>query len=313
LAEVIDKTKWIYFPQLGSSDELEKYFEHRTVGHSYFFHYTSLKAINEILRTKTLRISSVDRFNDEKDKKQFGDNKKEQKKYYSICFSSGQNENLSLWYLYSGLNGKGGRIGFTRNKLFQMISEGDFFWAEYDYDNNKIMGEEILLSPKDDIDISFRDVLYSKLTAKGDKKDESDANWRVDLKYNTMTNHEKIKKSEFETYANKHNGFNKSLVWYYEKETRLLIKLKGDLADKINPDKCYAVLWKLSQRQIDAMKIMFAPEIENFLEVTRYEYINDFMLRNSRTMLSENAGDISMKLCYKCEKNKEENKRKNEK
>ena len=36
---------------------------------------------------------------------------------YSLCFSTGVNENLALWYLYSGMNGKGGRIRFTSNKV----------------------------------------------------------------------------------------------------------------------------------------------------------------------------------------------------
>ena len=98
-----DYKEWKCFPYLKNANELEEYFNARISGHKEFFHYTTLKAINSILQNKYFCISSVDRFNDKKDREQFGDSD-EQKKYYSLCFTSGVNENLSLWYLYSGIN-----------------------------------------------------------------------------------------------------------------------------------------------------------------------------------------------------------------
>jgi len=66
----------------------------------------------------------------------------------------------------------------------------------------------------------------------------------VDLKYDTMTNHGNVSVEEYEKYKNHHLGFNKSLIWYYEK-TRLLIKLIGDVGKLIDPNIEYAVLWHL--------------------------------------------------------------------
>lgn len=285
-----NKTKWSYFPKLQTANEIKFYFDVRTQGHKEFFHYTSLKAINAILSSKTIRISSTNRFNDEKDRNQFG-NIGEQKKYFSLCFTSGSNENLSLWYLYSGVDGKGGRIGLTYDKLVKLIAGGCFYLTEYDYEKNKSIGIKIPLVYGKNIEVTIRDVLYSKTDISGKC---------VDLKYNTMTNHGNVSTEEYEKYKAEFLGFNKTLIWYYEKESRMLIKLIGDLADMIDVDKDYAILWELTDKQISQIKIMFAPEIEDVSELGDYEHIKKFIFNSSRVRLSENAGDIHMNICAKC-------------
>ena len=274
-----------------TADELMKYFDVRTGGHKEFFHYTSLKAINAILGSKTIRISSADRFNDKKDKMQFG-SLSEQKRYYSLCFSTGLNENLSLWYLYSGVDGKGGRISLTCKKLMKFINEGEFYLTEYDYEANKAVGIKTQLKNGDSMKLTLRDILYFR------NENESES---VNLKYNTMTNYGNVSIDEFEKYKNKSLGFTKSLIWYYEKESRLLIELIGDAVKLIEPNKDYAILWNLTDEQIKHMKIMCAPEIENISELCRYEHIKEFIFKTSRTNISENAGDIEMNICSKCD------------
>lgn len=268
------------------------YFDEMTKRHKEFFHYTSLKAIDFILKDHTIRISSTDRFNDRKDSSQFG-NLLEQKKHYAICFSSGSNENLSLWYLYSGIDGKGGRIGLTHSKLMRMIKEGKFYLAEYDYDTSKDIGSKILLDYNKDIEVIFRDVLYSACTRNGTY---------VDLKYNTMTNHGNMSITEYKKFVSDNKGFNKRLIWYYEKESRLLIKLIGAISEKIEPNRNYAILWELPQNLIKHMKIMCAPEIETAFEIYDYSYLKRFIVDTSRVYLSEHAGDIEMNILQKCEK-----------
>ena len=54
----------------------------------------------------------------------------------------------------------------------------------------------------------------------------------IDLKYNTMTNHA-IPKAEWEQYKEKHIGFCKDLIWYYEKETRLVVELIGEAEGRL--------------------------------------------------------------------------------
>lgn len=273
------------------ADELNEYFKERIKGHKYAFHYTSLKVIDIILESKTFRISSVNRFNDTIDKNQFGE-EIDQKKHFSLCFSTGKNENLSLWYLYSGIDGKGGRIGFTYKRLKKMIDASNFYLTEYDYDKNKSLGIQIPLKFGENATIKFQDVLYSRKT-KGSKN--------VDLKYNTMTNYGKVSIEEFEKYKKINVGFDKGIVWYYEKESRLLIKLIGDAEKMIDQNKEYAILWKLTDEQIKNMAIMFAPEISDKSELKNYKNINDFIFTSSRTSLSDNAGNIKMNLCSRCD------------
>ena len=286
----MEKTKWSYFPSLKTKDEISAYFDVRTQGHNELYHYTSLKAIDEILKYGIIRISSTNRFNDEKDRRQFG-TEQEQKKHFSLCFTSGNNENLSLWYLYSGVDGKGGRMGFTYNQLVKMINQGDFFLVEYDYETSKPIGKEIPLVQGENIKVTFRDILYSKTI--------SNQNF-ADLKYNTMTNHNKVTNEELEKYKSEFVGFNKSLIWYYEKETRLLISLIGEMTHLIDLNKNYAVLWKLTSKQISRMKILLAPEIVDLSELKDKEYLNKFIFTSSRVSFSENAGDIHMNICSKC-------------
>jgi len=300
-----DKTQWNYFPHLQTAEEINNYFDVRLKGHTEFFHYTSLNAIDKILEGKLLRISCVERFNDKKDKEQFG-TVAEQKKHFSICFSTGSNENLSLWYLYSGIDGKGGRIGFTYSQLSKLIDTGEFYLTEYDYESNRCIGLEIPLIKGENAEFIFRDVLYERCPE----------NSRfADLKYNTMTNHGNVSVEECEKYKKEHVGFSKKLIWYYEKESRLLINLKGAAADLIKTDKDYTVMWDIGS-QINNMKIKCAPEIENFSEAESKPHIKAFIFKTSRVDLSENKGDIEMKLCSKCDYKKaccsDENKNKPE-
>ena len=286
---------WSSFPHLRTADELEKYFDVRTQGHKEFCHYTTLGAIDSILGSKTIRISSVDRFNDKIDRQQF-DTLSGPKMYYSLCFSTGTHENLSLWYLYSGVNGKGARISLTYNKLNRCIKQGRFYLTEYDYINNKSVGEKIPLNQGKNMSLVLRDVLYSNHARDGTK---------VDLKYNTMTNHGNVSAEELEKFKSGRVGFNKGLIWYYEKETRLLIELIGDAAKLIEPDKDYAVLWELTDKLIKKIKITCAPEISDGSELDKYSNIKKFMFETSKISLSKNAGEIEMNICSKCTYKKE--------
>lgn len=292
--ESMQKTQWRYFSKLKTQDELEAYMDKRVSGHSYFFHYTNLGAIDKILEKPSFRISQVKRFNDKKDVAQFG-TKEEQKRFFSICFSSGVNENLSLWYLYSGMNGKGGCLRFTRNKLMNLIEKGIFSIVEYDYDKNEEVGIPTVLKKDVDMNIEFKDVLYARI-------DKSGKN--VSLKYNTMTNYNNLSVEEYDKYVKNNRGFQKSLIWYYEKETRLLIEIKGKLVQKLDSKKNYVVMWEFDKELLKGMQIVLAPEHKNEDMINEYKNIKRFMLDSSGICLSKNAGDIEMKLCDKCDKNK---------
>ncbi len=290
----VDVSKWYSFSKLSSAEQLNKYFKNLNKNNKKYYHYTSLGAVNNILGSKEFVISNVKRFNDKKDREQFGD-ENEQRKFFSLCFSRGKEENLPLWYLYSGVGGKGGRLCFTRNKLEKILSDTTdknelrFSLWKYDYDNHKKIDKICDLKDSEDIKIKFYDVLYYRAD---DKK--------VRLKYNTLTNNGEITKEEVEKYINENRGFNKGLIWYHEKEERLLIEIIGEIANKIVPENDYAVICKIDDI-IKHAKITTAPEINDREELKEYININKFVFDTSNVDLSEHHGDIEMRLCDKCD------------
>ena len=63
-------------------------------------------------------------------------------------------------------------------------------------------------------------------------------------------------------------------------------------------------LESIDKKILKGMQIKLAPENEYEDVVNEYKNIKRFMLESSGISLSENAGDIKMNLCDKCDKNK---------
>ena len=293
----MDKTKWKAFPQLNNANELSKYLNSRITKSRTYYHYTSAVAVNNILGQKTFCVSSVKRFNDDVDKMQFTNHLNE---YFSLCFSTGVNENLSLWYMYSGMDGKGCRLRFTYHNLMKLIYESKMYFCEYDYDNHKPIGIKVELNSNNS-EKCLMDVLYYR---------DSAASPFVDLKYSTMTNYGNVSKEELSVFKTTYVGFAKKIIWSYEKECRFLIKIKGSLLDSINEDKSYAVLLEIPNEALKRMTIQFAPEIDSLDYADEFVNIKQFMMSSSNLRLSEHHGEIHMNLCSKCNKKTIENKEK---
>lgn len=285
---------WKCFSELNNSETLELYMKNRHKSQSRkYYHYTNLQNIDNILKSKTFWLGNVKDFNDEKDKEQFSD--KNYQLLYSLCFSSGENENLSLWYMYAGMDGKGGRIRISRPTLGDLIKYGNYTLYEYDENSKKLVQKVMELKRDETVNISVRDMLYYK--EKGSK---------VNLKYNTMTNHE-ISSEDFDKYKKNNVGFLKGLIWYFEKETRVLAELIGDAAQKIDLDKAYKIVLSIDDKINKKLHIDFAPQIDNIEnEVKKYENIKQFMIDTSSINLSKYAGTIDMKFCKNCSQYKED-------
>lgn len=288
-----------YFRHVNNIEELKKYFEGREYRHTYFYHYTTLKVIDSIIGNKEFWLSCVSGFNDKRDVRQFGNSAKE---YYSLCFSTGVNENLSLWYLYSGLDGKGGRIKLKPARIRTLIEKGTF--ELYEYDNNyKIKTNKICTLKKGkDMETELRDILYLR---------ESDG--KFSLKYNTMTNYNFTDNAEFEKIKNHWCKFSKGLIWYYEKETRLLLHLTGEIKNIVeNSNKDYVVVLKFDDEILKNIEVDFAPEITDIdTALKSFDNMRNFKKTKSNINLSEYSGDIQMNMkieslkgyiCEKCEK-----------
>ena len=283
--------KWSEFSNLKGCSDIESYLSGREYQHSDYCHYTRLDVINSILENCTFRLSNVSGFNDTVDSGQF-DNPK---LYYSLCFSTGVNENLPLWYMYSGMKGDGGRIRFTKSQIKRLVNRGQYalYECRKDADGCKIPSRKVMdLENNTNMILDFKDVLYVK--REGEDR-------QVSLKYNTMTNYN-LPQDEFEKYTASNKGFIKGLIWYYEKETRLLVKLIGSAERAIEEEKDYVVLLT-EGKAFEPAWIDLAPQAPTVPEVINsYTYISEHFSRAERVKPSKYHGTIQMQFCKKCKR-----------
>lgn len=281
---------WRDFKKVTTADQLDEYFLGREYSHSGFFHYTTISAVNSILRGHSFWVGCIADCNDDLDKAQF-DSPKE---FYSLCFSTGVNENLPLWYLYSGIDGMGARIRLTQSTIKSIIDNGKYVLYEYDNKTKQPATELMVLESGVTMRRAFRDVIYRKENPDKDT---------IDLKYNTMTNYE-VPKAEMAEYARRHPGFLKEIIWYYEKETRLIIQLIGEAKRIIQPDKDYKIILTFDETLTKHFNITFAPNIraeEKEAHIENNPAIRAFRDSSSHVSLSEYAGTVHFRLCDRCE------------
>lgn len=281
---------WNKFGAVKNCKCLEIYLGGREYEHGQYCHYTSVKVADSILKNREFWISCVAGFNDTCDSEQFGE---KQKYYYSLCFSTGIHENLALWYLYAGIGGKGVRISLTKTQIKKLIEESTYeLWEKK---SEKSLGHKVMELERDrTMRVTFRDVMYY----------EENKHNGIDLKYNTMTNHA-IPKAEWEQYKEKHIGFCKDLIWYYEKETRLVVELIGEARREIDPNKDYVIVLKFSEEVYRKLQLMFAPETgkaDKDKLIDENAGIKQFVLDTSSVKLSDHAGKVKMDLCRNCAK-----------
>ena len=293
--------RWADFPQLVSCAELERYFENRknyaSTGRS-FYHYTSLRALESILKKGELRLSPFIRMNDRHEQISAGN---EKERIFSFCLSSGVNENLMLWYLYADRGREGVRVRFT-GKMLQELMRCACEVSWYDFASGTDVSERRPLTDSEMVR-EIREVLYYR--EPGYARDS-----QCDLKYSTMTNYGKISRSDFALYQGRYPCFCKKIVWFQEKETRFLaaitptalngLKLSVPMTEDIHP-----ALWvKLSERIRTGLRIQLAPQCPDWHTLQkngRYNGIWDRLGGVARIKDSDYKGDICIDLCSGCE------------
>lgn len=283
------KIDWREFKDIKTADRLDEYFLGREYTHAGFFHYTSIGAVESILSSHSFWIGCVADCNDDLDKAQFDS----QKEFYSLCFSTGINENLPLWYLYSGIDGMGARIRLTQSTVKKIIDNGKYVLYECDNETKQPVTALMALENGITMNCTFRDVIY--------RKDNPDKD-TIDLKYNTMTNYE-VPKAEMEEYARRHPGFQKGIIWYYEKETRLIVQLIGEAKKVIQQGKYYKIILTFDENLIKNFNITFAPNIrteEKEAQIKNNPAIRALRDSSSHVSLSEYAGTVHFRLCDRC-------------
>ena len=301
--------EWKFFPNLRSAKDLKAYLEEQKFQHGQYCHYTSLRSLDSILGNKEFWISNVSYFNDCIDSNQFCETDKQL--CFALCFATGKHENLPLWYLYSGMSGKGARVRFTKVSVRTQITTGRYFLRRikrsetggWEIDSSF---DAIELEEGKNMEKIWGDIVYYS------NKNRDNPSLCVDLKYNTMTHHS-FPANEFTDFQQNNIGFCKGLIWYYEKETRLLVRLTNEAAETVLNDKIdghetrYVVVLEFNGKVYKGLKITLAPEADNIEEaINNHAAVRQFYTSHPKQMeLSEHHGTLHMKACDRCEYKKE--------
>lgn len=176
-----------------------------------------------------------------------------------------------------------------------MINNASFSLWECNVENGELKPKREIakLENGKNIRLSFKDIIYYKC---------NDSAKTVDLKYNTMTNHT-MPNEEFDKYKSANPGFTKGLIWYYEKETRLLAEIvEKELGDTVkNSDKQYKIILTFDEKTYKQIKLDFAPEVTDIQKaVSKYNEIQNYIYKTSNAKLSAHQGTLKMDLCRKC-------------
>lgn len=280
------------FKELTSAKDYHDFFSDpdRANHHTLYYHYTTLNSVNRILKENAFRLLNLaETSNDESEKQHSAD---EGEVLFSVCFATGTSENLPMWYLYSGPDGKGGRLGLCKSD-FMMLRNAKVSLAEVEKSPPYSMKEPPVPLRKGEYEIAAYDVLYIG-------RDNANKGNFYRAKYCGGTNNE-ILEETYQGIMQKGRLLTKGLIWFYEKETRIEVKVPKEKLK--NPDGKYVVLLDLSD-VIDRLSLRVAPEFGEVTEevIDRYPNIKAWLA--ARIEKSDFAGEVNMrlkeKLCRGC-------------
>ncbi len=171
-----------------------------------FCHFTTVDNARNILSSERFYLSSYACMNDLAEKKL---HEEEEKRVYVLSLCNSEAVNIPVFYLYGGIDGKGCRIQITDSRLRSMIETCRVFYVN---NHGKCLKKEV---PKDKYAVLYDWVYY--IASDGfcyyrDKKIKYDG-------FDTAIN--ELKKDQLHYFV-------KNPIWKYEKEFRIVVKLKED-------------------------------------------------------------------------------------
>ena len=262
--------------------------------HTNYYHYTSIDTLNNILSGGNLWLTSFgkENSNDIIEREWY----KENGKYlFSVCFSTGTSESLPLWYLYSGIDGKGARIRLkkkTMTNFYNKLSSNDvpLFLAAMSKNKKEIDPSTKIPLNQGQYEIKLQDILYVG------KDSEKTDTYRIKYNGNTCNN---INLSEYNTILNEYPAFLKGLIWFYEKETRLQIEITDTALQRALTDtnKTYVVLLDINSI-LQEISITLAPEFSDETEKQKLCEKEGFKkVLSEQLLFSDYKGTIHMSRC----------------
>jgi hypothetical protein len=276
-------------------DELKELLDGNEYQHTQYYHYSTIDAINEILDKETIWLTSMTEVNDKKDQECMGEDRHTT---FQFCFSTGTSENLPLWYLYSAPRGKGARINIPKHSIKALIEKSEMTLARA-VKNKQDAEDVIVLNSDENCRLIFRDVLYTHF-------EET----KYSIKHNNEVNHS-FPSKDMKKYLQEYKPFNKGLIWFYEKETRILVTVNNSCQiDKKQKDGdgkfAYFIKLKIPHDVYKTIDFTLSPSYTNNTPSGAKE-IEDILKKEGFQKkiigkhLSEYSGDVLIDTCEKCE------------
>ncbi len=195
-----------------------------------FWQYTRLTTADLILSSCSFRVSNLNGMNDLDEARH---HEKERERVFALCFCNSNTEKIPMWYLYSGLTGKGAALGLTPSVMLNWLES---IKTVRGVRSGQSKEEGTLLEIGPAVEMRYGWVYYQK------PKEPQNIMYRNKWYY--VNNAAKFQKD---------NYFIKSYPWEYEKEFRLVF---------INhtPEDYDALFVDIPPELQKAFKVKLAPE-----------------------------------------------------
>lgn len=239
----------------------------------HYYHYTKKKWIEKIFGNyKQIRLSPAQDMNDLNDSCENS---------FILCLSTSKPESVPFWHLYSGINGDGIRISFTK-VVMEQIKIGEF----YHINNDK----KVIITPDD---IKLLPVLYYDREAKYYQSEEKTLH-KIKIDDNVYY----ATTEQIEEYKNVNPGFTKTIEWDYEKEHRLLVKVSDGIFKTVGNNGLFISIDSYRQGISVTIGPHGKPKLSNIYDPIRVYYDGKY---SNKIRPSELTGSVEMKLCRDCE------------
>lgn len=284
------------FAAIFDSDKMKDFLRCRAFAHSHYYHYTTADGANGILQNSQLWLAPLG----SNDRSELAG--RDDTVFFQISFCSGESENLPLWYLYSGIDGKGVRLGLTKTKFSALIRGTSYSLHEYNR-KDKSLGDSIDIA-SDEFSVVVRDILY---IGESSKREGSRIKYNGKQRFAEDFSQKGQDISKFTAaYKALCPSFHKGLIWYYEKETRWLVELPRRFLASEKDYKDYRVVAEIPNTVYNNLKIRFAPEVtsEYKIEIIAKDGFQKFCAAKFED--SDYFGEVDMslaeRLCGSCAK-----------
>ncbi len=168
----------------------------RELSKKSFWYYTRLTTADQILDGRSFWVGSISAMND-LDELEL--HKREKDNIFALCFCNSESEKIPMWYLYSGIAGKGAALGLTPGTMLA------FLRSLVEVEGVKEDDNRDTLKIGDEIELRFGWVYYRK-----------------QAEHNHILFNNKWYELRDVSAFEKDNYFIKNYPWEYEKEFRLI-------------------------------------------------------------------------------------------